>query len=134
MCPRCKEYYKKYPLVEDSNDPVIGKYHKISENSRSGPIQCAFENNVFSGENWCCQTMLKLREICDAREQRDRCDMAAGSFGWLRVPECDYQNGYLVMAWYKDRGATGIAKVIQEESVETLTLDTAEQIIKEYKE
>lgn len=67
----------------------------------SDPI-CAFgKNGVFKQDNWNCATMNVLREFAEELGFYHRDDMNAGSIGF--VP---FEDGYIVMTWYKNRGAT----------------------------
>jgi len=126
-CKACQEWYKKYPLKKIDKEMV----HEIEKEFHYSPIRCAFENGVFSKENWNCQTMSKLREVCDY-SARD--DMSAGSMGAMPIDESEkegIQQGFIIMTWYKDRGATGAAYVMEDESEpELLNLKTAEFMMK----
>lgn len=101
--------------------------------------KCAFENGVFSTDNWNCATINKLREICSddfggkrtdtTWEFRD--DMSAGSFGCIWVPEGDEQGFYIVMSWYKRRGRVAWAyRMCDDDEPRPITLDEAMAAIK----
>lgn len=127
MCPRCEQFYKKYPL-QDGDD---GKEHRLKEGVFMGPVRCAFEKGIFNHDNWNCETMNVLRERCDY-EFRD--DTSAGSFGVIHIPDVEaggpLQQGYIVMTWYKQRGTTGRAYVVNDDDEPApLTLTTAEHVI-----
>lgn len=127
MCPRCEQFYKKYPL-QDGDD---GKEHRIEEDYSMDPVKCAFEKGVFDHDNWNCETMNELRESCDY-ERRD--DMSAASFGVIHIPDVnpggELQQGYIVMTWYKHRGKTGQAYVMcDDDEPVPLTPKTAEYVL-----
>lgn len=127
MCPRCEQFYKKYPL-QDGED---GKEHRIEEDYSMDPVKCAFEKGVFDHDNWNCETMNALRDRCDY-QLRD--DSSAGSIGVIHIPDVEaggeLQQGYIVMTWYKRRGKTGQAYVANDDDEPVpLTLKTAEYVI-----
>lgn len=74
--------------------------------------RCAFENGLFSRDNWNCATMNALRERAEQLGSVFRDDLAAGSIGCVPFEGPD-DSGYVVMTWYKDRGATGNAVVLR---------------------
>jgi hypothetical protein len=86
MCPECQKRGKTW----EGSDPV-----------------CAFGSGVFDPKNWNCATSNRLREIAeDVVHLHWRDDDAACSFG--AVPFAgEHGQGYIVMSWYKSRGATG---------------------------
>lgn len=77
---------------------------------------CAFtKRGAFRRRNYACGTMLSLRAICKLRE---RDDLNAGSIGVVAVPEddsADKARGWLVLSWYKERGATPGAIIVDDE-------------------
>lgn len=86
---------------------------------------CAFDDNgVFRGENWNCATMNRLRDLAWEMKQAVRDDFEAGSFGWLRFDE-----GYIVMTWYKARGRTPDALVMHDGERRPLRIEDAEGAI-----
>lgn len=133
-CKKCQEYYDKYPLVEE-DDLLEGKkmVHRLDEHCSSSPIECAFSSGEFSTDNWGCRTMSLLRDYSDDFfKYRD--DFVNGSIGVLPVPEYKDLSGYVVMTWYKDRGRTGQAYIMDDdEEPRRLTLKEAEDLI-EYME
>jgi hypothetical protein len=115
----------------------------------SDPI-CAFGNGLFfSTDNWACATMCELRKIIQHKLYDDeniyidnidswnmRDDMDCATIGVLRVPDMPTDDGgcYLIMTWYKDRGATGKAILMSDDSEpRILTMETANNIIKYFK-
>lgn len=86
-CPLCKKRGKTW----DGDDP-----------------ECAFTHYRFSFINWNCATMNRLREIAGQLGLKWRDDLAGGSFGAVPFEGEDYQ-GYIVMTWYKGRGAVSNA-------------------------
>ena len=80
----------------------------------SEPRKCAFsEMGRFMSDNWCCATMLKLRDSC-VLEWRD--DLSAASIGVVHIPDGLEMQGYLVMTWYKARGGTPGAYVMHDDA------------------
>jgi hypothetical protein len=95
----------------------------------SDPI-CAFVDGVFTSPNWNCATMNRLREIAEEHDWTHRDDNAAASIGYIPF-EGNEESGYIVLTWYKRRGATGNAVVMwDEEPVKPLTLDLATLALK----
>jgi hypothetical protein len=126
-CPRCIERGKDW----EGDDP-----------------KCAFELGVFSTNNWNCATMNDLRDLVntdcfgtevDTHSWGYRDDMWSASFGVLRIPEAAHNllgnedenfQGYLVMTWYKNRGRTGQAWIVNDdEPPKPLTLLEAEAVL-----
>jgi len=145
-CKLCEQFYKDYPLQKD-----IDKEHQFHElkYSISSPIRCAFEKGMFSTDNWSCQTMVRLRELCGEGEGTSNVKLYAyymryedESIGVLPVfdivgfgSEKGNQEGFLVMTWYKGRGKTSQAYIWCDTlKPEILTLRTAEAIVMRYKE
>lgn len=127
MCPRCEQFYEKYPL-QDGED---GQEHQIAEDCFMAPVQCAFEKGIFDPNNWNCETMNELRDRCDY-QLRD--DSSAASFGVIHIPDVEaggpLQQGYIVMTWYKRDRKTGQAYVMcDDDAPVSLTLKTAEYVI-----
>lgn len=112
---KCKECIKRGKTWE-GDDPV-----------------CAFTNGIFSTNNWNCATMNILREKAE-KFFTYRDDLVNSSIGIIDIPEADDENiqqGYLVMTWYKNRGKTAYAYVMDDDhKPQVLTLKTAEFIIK----
>ena len=102
--------------------------------------RCAFPNGVFDADNSQCGTMNDLRgliasaRIPGAYWARD--DDRNGSLGILPIPEHDdLPRGYIVMAWYKDRGRTGQALVVNEDDPPLpLTKRIAERTLRAYRD
>ena len=84
----------------------------------------------FKENNWNCATLNKLRDMCD---WGNRDDSSSACIGVIQISESEkrgIQQGYVVLTWYKDRGATGQARVVWDDNLtEKLTLKTAEFII-----
>ncbi len=106
----------------------------VSTMRRHPDHSCAFEDvgdgldQEFCPSNWMCATMLLLRDRCLWRHRED---LSAGSIGVLPIPDAvDGCRGYLVLAWYKDRGSTGRAYILNEDDdAEPLLLSQAEAIL-----
>lgn len=98
----------------------------------SSDPKCAFETPVFSNDNWMCVTMSRLREIVDRN---------LIVYGVDLVVYNDDQNAailplsggsFLVLGWYKQRGRTEYAGILNETKMELLTYKRAEEIINYY--
>ena len=87
--------------------------------------RCAFESGVFSTDNWQCATMNQLHQICTQAREDDE------SIGYIRLPDsADVDGFYIVMTWYKNRGATGNAVIMGDDyPVTELTLEIAELVL-----
>jgi hypothetical protein len=125
-CLPCEEFRRKYPLQKNDEGELV---HDLGENTFSSPIECAFSSSEsFSTSNWCCQTMLRLRELAEGNTfwHED------SNLGIIRIPACDIgvQQGILVLSWYKSRGRTGRAWIFWDDDEPViLNLKTAEFIL-----
>ncbi len=92
--------------------------------------QCGFDaGGFFNPKNWNCALLNKLRDIAEEKGLEYRDDMDCGSIG---VVPCSGDNwcGYIVMTWYKNRGATGMAVFMDDDRAPImLTLQIAEEAI-----
>ena len=96
------------------------------------PIKCAFKNSKFSSDNWNCETMNRLRDLViddyDGEKGEGKClwneDQKCGIYA---IPET---GEFLVLSWYKRRGRTDGAWIVNESEVRNLTLKDAKEIIK----
>jgi hypothetical protein len=128
-CRLCEKWYKEFPLTNKDGEEV----HKIDEHCFSGRVMCAFEGPAFDEENWNCSTMNILRDIAE-QFYVNRDDMNNASIGIIPIPEIEHiRGGYIVMTWYKDRGATGQAYIMCDE-LKPVPLDkeTAEATVEYY--
>jgi hypothetical protein len=77
--------------------------------------RCAFEAEEFSRDNWQCGTMNALRDAGEAFSLRD--DEQNGSICVVPIPWNDNQlaQGYIVLGYYKNRGRTGSAVIVEED-------------------
>jgi hypothetical protein len=137
-CKLCKAYREQFPLNKD------GK-HELGNHIFSDAIECAFEYGYeFSTGNWNCQTMVALRELTGADESKEQHGTWLahddGRYAMLPIPSDSFynpvlQDGAIVMSWYKARGRTGRALVLQDDNFPVpLTRDTAEFVLKAYAE
>lgn len=105
---------------------------------------CAFNAGEFNTDNWNCATMNRLREIATgylfpppsgsffARDDSDNASIGVLPLG-CGLDEDDWLQGYLVMTWYKDRGRTGQAWIMNDDDPPMcLTLGMAEAILTIY--
>jgi len=88
---------------------------------------CAFPDGIFSDDNWNCATANKLRDLAENyRVYGDDQSIAV-----IPIPKMkEYNSGWLVLNWYKNRGCTSIAQVISYGTVVQLRIKQAEEIIK----
>jgi hypothetical protein len=83
-------------------------------NEWNSDIQCAFENWVFSWNNWNCWTMDYLREKAEESEI-----WSDDMFAWLIANEWEF----IYLEWYKSRWGTD--KCIDMETLQPITLEKA---------
>lgn len=117
-CPACKERGKTW---------------------RGSDPKCAFRFGVFSSDNWNCATLSDLRVLAEQLQDRV-CSWGYSvtynyrhgddSIAVLPCPEDCKQMGFVVLSWYKQRGAVDSAHVLECGRVENITLDTAQAVIK----
>lgn len=90
--------------------------------------KCAFTSSGrFRRINWSCETMMALRGAASFR-QRD--DLSAGSIAVVRLPDALDVQGWLVLSYYKDHGATPGAVIVDDEGERIdLTLHRAEKAL-----
>lgn len=125
-CDLCEVFYKTHPLVRDEE---TGEWEHNLDGYSSDPIRCAFEKDgVFNTDNWCCETMRKLRD-----QVRDTAIWSMDhNIGIITINEDDLGGGefwsHLVLHWYKTRGRTDQAILFGGES-RPLTLKVAKLII-----
>ena len=103
----------------------------------SQPRRCAFgPDGDFIPSNWACVTMLALRSYAEKRKTVHR-STDDQSIGVLPTGDLDPEGdlaiqGWLVMCWYKHRGATGQACILDEDGMnEPLDLARATAILAE---
>jgi hypothetical protein len=104
-CPRCRARGQTWP---------------------GEPPRCAFPSGLaFDRRNWNCATMNDLRAIAEkvAKWNEDE---------WIAAVPLRERATFLVLAWYKSRGATPQAFLLDSDSRATLTLEIAEEILREY--
>jgi len=82
--------------------------------------KCAFENGVFDSDNFRCATMGILRDISNPTW----CD---GQYASL-IPIVD-EGRYVVLSWYKQRGRTEGAWVLEDTEIKPLQLCVAEELV-----
>jgi hypothetical protein len=88
--------------------------------------ECAFKSTIFSSDNWNCATMNALRRIVEDAGICNEDQYAV----LLPVFEC---GEFLVLSWYKHRGATEGAFILYEDKVSALTIEEAEAILVQYR-
>lgn len=125
----CREP-RRWFIVETSATPCPG-CAADSQPVGSAPRQCAFSGQTFRSDNWNCATMNALRDIAGAPGQT-----VAEAWG-VKVALLDVDHvglpgdpDFLDLGWYKDRGATGLARLESHEGLSRpITLDDALAII-----
>lgn len=91
------------------------------------PRRCAFEADEFSGDNWMCATLNRLR---DRALWRNRDDGTNGTIAVIPLPDDEQEpHGYIVLGFYKARGTVGSTVVVSDDSTQPLTLEIAERMI-----
>jgi hypothetical protein len=84
--------------------------------------ECGFESGTFDPDhNWACATMMKLRDL--AEERRAWSDDQSASV--IPLPD----GAFIFLGWYKNRGRTETAAVLEDERWRPLTLEDAESAI-----
>ena len=102
-CRLCKDRGKTW----EGSDPRCAFLETTELMTTENELRSA---KVFSGDNWNCATMNKLRDIARDLPLYWRND-DFGTFG--AVPfEGEYWQGYIAMAWYKRRGRTNQAMLM----------------------
>jgi hypothetical protein len=99
MCPRCATRGK----TSQGSDP-----------------KCAFPDGVFTGDNWNCATMNVLRKIADIHAVYCEDEYAA----LLPYPD---SGSFIVLKWYKRRGKTDIAAML--DGFNPITIGQADAVI-----
>jgi hypothetical protein len=109
-CPLCRERGKTWK----GSDPT-----------------CAFEiGRPFSTQNWCCATMAALRGACEETAVYSDEEYV----GAVPIPELCERDGelrftHIVLSWYKHRGRTSGATVVDSEGgFHPLTLGVADAV------
>jgi len=92
-------------------------------------------------DNWCCETLLALRNLADERAEmgdldtfHHRDDNSNATIWVLPIPgDVECASGYIVMTGYKSRGATPQAWVMHDDQdPQRLTLEVAEAVLDGY--
>jgi hypothetical protein len=114
-CSRCQEAYAN------------GK----PENFESEP-ECAFKTDQFDSSNWNCQTMNELRELAEEHAIYSNDQWAA--IIPIPEPKNDEERGsrvadFIILGWYKHRGRTEAAYMLNESTLTPLTLEVAEKVL-----
>ena len=91
------------------------------KNWKGSDPNCAFKNSIFDTDNWNCATMNKLRDLCEDKALWNNDQNAAIITG----VDCDF----IVITWYKRRGRTEGAYMLNDRECKLLTLEEAEKVI-----
>ena len=85
------------------------------------PPKCAFEDGIFNSDNWNCATMNKLRDLAEQNSlwsEDQNCGIISNKWG-----------KFIVLSWYKRRGRTEGAWIVDETEKHDLTIKAAEEFI-----
>ena len=83
--------------------------------------RCAFTRGQFDSDNWNCATMNDLRELV-----RDRAVYSEDN----NCAVLPYEGYFIIISWYKSRGCTNFAAVLDGCNVRALTTVMADEILK----
>lgn len=83
---------------------------------------CAFPNGVFDSTNWNCETMSVLRAIILDNNSAVYSDEQNAAI----IP---YEGEFIVLEWYKNRGATEQAFILNSKGMGPLTQDFVEEFL-----
>ncbi len=106
----------------------------VEERQRcSSEIKCAFdEEGNFTTENWCCQTMHKLKDLAkDYGTYYHEVD-GRSSISTLKIPENEVFNGYIAIVTCTEGGATDNAIMLNKDEEKPLNLEVAEMTLSYY--
>lgn len=115
-CSRCKDAYA------DGKPDTFG----------SEP-ECAFKTEVFDSSNWQCQTMNELRDLTEKSATYNDDQWAAIIV--IPAPTNDEERAarvadFIFLGWYKHRGRTEAAYMLDQTKMMPLTLEVAEKVLR----
>lgn len=87
--------------------------------------RCAFRGGVFDHDNWNCSTMNELREIAEKSDPKWCENSNAALIPWSEKAV------FIVLGWYKKRGRTEYAGILDDSLMFPLTLEKALEFIKQ---
>lgn len=104
------------------------------ENFASDP-QCAFPDGVFTKDNWNCGTANRVRDL--AEEHKEPGAILVRDHGIVGTDGTDHyaalvpvlSGDFLVVGWYKHRGATEYIGVFDGRSVQVATIKDIERAL-----
>jgi len=119
--PKPKEKIRKTAKsISSDNDCKLCKKRGKAWNGDNP--KCAFANGIFSNENWNCETANRLRNLTiDTKFYSN--DQYCG------VIDLDECGKFLILSWYKSRGRTEGAWVVDQSSISPITLKEAEELL-----
>jgi hypothetical protein len=85
--------------------------------------QCAFSSGTFYSENWNCVTANLLRDAAEMRKPLWSEDQYASLLPW--------EGRFILLSWYKHRGRTEGAWLVDGTRIEPLTLADTETYLTE---
>lgn len=108
----------------------------VEERQRcSDEIKCAFDGEGnFTTDNWCCQTMHKLKDMAKEYGTYQHETEGRASISTLKIPENDIFNGYISLVTCTEGGATDNAVMINTEEQRPLSLEVAELTVSYYQQ
>jgi hypothetical protein len=137
-CKLCEEFYKMYPPVfekglEDDKKRLV---HKLP-NCTMAEIQCAFETEIFSKDNWNCCTLDLIRDLCYEGQKLhpyinyQYCeDQKYAIFNISYLDEID--GDALWISWYKNRGKTDSIWILDSYNIPRLPTEEECILISKY--
>ena len=87
-------------------------------------VECAFEGETFSSDNWNCWTLSILRE---KYWQFDDIHESLDDYATLIPYTKKYENWFVFMGWYKSRGKTD--QLIDMATLKPVTLEFTEKLL-----
>ncbi len=106
----------------------------VEERQRcSDEIKCAFDSEGnFTSDNWCCQTMHKLKDYAKDYGTYYHEPEGRSSISTLKIPQNDKFNGYISIVTCTEGGATDNAVMMNNEEEQPLSLEIAEITLSYY--
>lgn len=89
--------------------------------------KCAFPLGLFDADNWNCATMNAIRDIADDSLASETLHAVWSEDQYAAV--LPWEGRFVVLSWYKRRGRTEGAWLLEERSIALLTLGNAEDYL-----
>jgi hypothetical protein len=98
---------------------------------------CAFEGEIFNPNNWMCATMNELRDLVEdwGNNIYDYKHLEDEKISTIPINDISIESPhmFLVLSWYKRRGRTGFASLIDSDGQSPLTEEIAVKILESKK-